>query len=130
MFDRAAASLIATTTACAAAALAVFAAGFALYALVQPALGAAGAAAAVATASAALVGIYALIAHFRAKEKEREAELAQAQLLNSLPLGLGGVAREHPMVALAVTLLGGVVAARHPRLSRDLLAIVARFTGR
>lgn len=130
MFDSAAAGLIATTTACAAAVLGVFAAGFALYALATPSWGPAGAAAAVAAAAALVVGALALIAHHRAKAKQREAEIAQAQLVETLPLGLGVLARDHPLVALGLTLAGGALAARHPRLSRDLIAIIARFTGR
>lgn len=127
MFDRAAAAMIAVVVACSAAALAVFAGGFALYALVEPTAGAAGAAGLVALAAALLVGGYAFIAAERAKSKAREAETAQAQLMDELPMGLGDFARDRPLAALAVTVLGGALAARHPRLTRDLLAIVARF---
>jgi hypothetical protein len=128
MFDRAAASLIAMAAACAAAAMAVFAAGFALYALTAPLAGPAGAAAIVAGVAALLVGVYALVQHLQTRAKEREADAAQAALLDSLPLGIGGLAREHPLAAIAVTVLGGALAARHPRLTRDLIAIIARFT--
>ena len=130
MFDRISANLIAVVTACAAAILVVFALGFALYALVEPQLGPAGAAASVAGASALLIGAIALALHLRAKQKEQEAAVLQAELADSLPLGLGGFAKDHPLVALGVTLLGGAIAARHPKLSRDLLSVVARFTGR
>ena len=127
MFDRAAAAMIATIAAGAAAALAVFAGGFALYALVEPSAGRAGAAALVALAATLLVGLYALMAAHRARERAREVEVAQAELMDELPMGLGDVARERPMVTLAITLLGGVLAARHPHLVRDLIAIAARF---
>ena len=130
MFGSLSANLIATVTACAAAALAVFAAGFALYALVLPQLGPAGAAALVAGVAALLVAAIALVTHLRAKAKEREAEVVQAQLMDTLPHGIGDFAKDHPMIAVGVTLLGGALAARHPRLSRDLLAIIARFAGR
>jgi hypothetical protein len=40
------------------------------------------------------------------------------------------LARERPIVTLAVTALGGLLAARHPTLARDLLSLVARFGGR
>ena len=127
MFDRAMSALVATSAACAAAVLAVFAAGFALYALIQPQLGAAGAAAIVALAASFLVALYALIATLRARQRERETALAQAELLDELPLGLGDIARERPLVTLAVTALGGLLAARHPTLVRDLIHIAARF---
>jgi len=130
MFERVSANLIAVVTACAAAILAVFALGFALYALVEPQLGPAGAAASVAGAAALLIGAIALGLHLRAKQKEREAAVLQAELADSMPLGIGGFAKDHPLVAIGVTVLGGALAARHPKLSRDLLAIVARFTGR
>lgn len=130
MFERATASLIATTAACAAAALAVFAAGFAIYALAAPSLGPAGGAALVAAIATLGVGAYALYAHLKAKRKETEAAEAQSALLDSLPLGLGHFTREHPLAAAAVTVLGGALAARHPRLTRDILAIVASLTGR
>jgi hypothetical protein len=129
VFDRAATSMLAAAAACAAAAMAIFAGGFALYALVEPEVGSAGAAAIVAGASALIVGLYAWITILRARAKEREAALQQSALLDSLPLGLGGLAREHPIATLLVSVLGGAVAARHPKMVRDLLAIVARFGG-
>lgn len=130
MFERASANLIATVVACAAAAMAVFSAGFALYALTAAELGPAGAAAVVAGVATLLVAAYALFTHYKAKQKEREAEIAQAALLDSLPLGLGGLTRDHPIAAIAVTVLGGALAARHPRMMRDLISLAARFTGR
>jgi hypothetical protein len=130
MFERATANLIATVAACAATVLSVFAAGFAIYALALPYWGAAGAAAAVAGAAAIVVTICALYTHHRAKQKEIEAEAAQADMMSSLPLNIGGVARDHPIASLVATLVAGAVASRHPRLSRDLISIIARFTDR
>ncbi len=127
MFDRAMASVIATAAACAAAVMAVFAAGFALYALIEPSLGPAWAAAIVALVAALCVVIFALFAAYRARERAREAQVAQAELLDELPMGLGDIARERPLVTLGITALGGLLAARHPTLVRDLIAIVARF---
>jgi protein-S-isoprenylcysteine O-methyltransferase Ste14 len=130
MFDRAMASVIATAAACAAAVMAVFACGFALYALVEPQLGPAGAAAVVALVAALAVAVFALVAAQRARARERESQVAQAQLMEELPLGLGDIARDRPLVTLGVTALGGILAARHPTLVRDLIHIVARFGGR
>ena len=130
MFERATANLIATVAACAAAAMAVFAIGFAIYALAEPAFGPAGAAATVAVAAALIVSAYALYMHLKTRQRERESEAAQSALLDSLPLGLGALTREHPLAAIAATVLGGALAARHPRLARDLIALAARFTNR
>lgn len=130
MFDRAMSAVVAAAAACAAAVLAVFATGFALYALIEPQVGAAAAAATVALAAALIVAVFALIATLRARRREREAAMTQAELMDELPLGLGDMARDRPLLTLGITALGGLLAARHPTLARDLLHIVARFTGR
>ncbi|MCC6786331.1 MAG: hypothetical protein IT547_00695 [Hyphomonadaceae bacterium] len=127
MFDRAMAAVVATAAAAAAVVMIVFALGFALYALVEPSVGAAAAAAIVALAAALLVGLFALIAAYRKRQHEHQAAVAQAQLMDDLPLGLGDIVRERPLVTLAVTALGGLLAARHPTLMRDLIHIAARF---
>lgn len=128
MLDRALTRVVAIAAASGAAVMAVFAAGFALYALILPVVGAPGAAAIVALVAALAVALFALAAALRARKRERDAEIAQAELAQALPLGLGDIARDRPIVALAVTALGGLLAARHPTLARDLLAIVARFS--
>lgn len=134
MLDKAMATVIATAAACAAAVMAVFATGFAVYALVLPTAGPAGAAAIVAVIAALAVGLFALVTMLRARaherERERENAALQAQMMDEMPLGLGDFARDRPMVTLAVTALGGILAARHPALARDLISIVARFGGR
>lgn len=131
MFDRAMATVIATSAACAAAVMAVFALGFALYALIVPTVGSAGAAAIVALVATLGVALFALFAAYRRRQKEREAAALQAQVMEEMPLmGLGDIARDRPIVTLAVTALGGLLAARHPTLARDLIAIVARFSRR
>jgi hypothetical protein len=127
MFDRAMASVIATAAACAAAVMAVFATGFALYAVIEPNLGPAWAAAIVALVATLCVVTFALLAAYRARKRAREAQVAQAELLHELPMGLGDIARDRPLVTLAITALGGVLAARHPTLVRDVIGIVARF---
>lgn len=127
MFDRAMASVIATAAACAAAVMAVFATGFALYAVIEPNLGPAWAAAIVALVATLCVVVFALVAAYRSRRRAREAAIAQAELLDELPIGLGDIARDRPLVTLGVTALAGLLAARHPTLVRDLIAIVARF---
>ena len=128
MFDRAADNIIAAATASAAAVLAVFALGFAVYASFVPLVGEPWAATIVAAISSSFVAIYALIAHVRAKASRRAEEQARTEMMNSMPMGVGTLAKEHPWIALAVSLAGGVLAARHPRLARDLVSIVARVT--
>jgi protein-S-isoprenylcysteine O-methyltransferase Ste14 len=127
MFDRAMAAVITTAAAAAAAVLVVFASGFALYALIEPELGAAASSAIVALAAALLIAVFALITTLRARKREREAAVAQAQLMDDLPLGLGDIARDRPLLTLGITAVSGLLAARHPTLVRDLIHIVARF---
>lgn len=127
MFDRAMAAVITTAAAAAAAVLVVFASGFALYALIEPEVGAAAASAIVALAAALLIAVFALITTLRARKREQEAAVAQAQLMDELPMGLGDIARDRPLITLGITALGGLLAARHPTLMRDLIHIVARF---
>lgn len=131
MFDRAMATVISTAAASAAAVMAVFALGFAIYALIEPTAGPAGAAAIVALIATLGVGLFALFVAMRNRkreaEREREAAALQAQVMDEMPLGLGDIARDRPIVTLAVTALGGILAARHPTLVRDLIGIVARF---
>lgn len=134
MIDRALTAAIATAAAAAAAVLVVFAAGFALYALLEPLIGPAGAAAAVAFTAALGLGIFALITQQRARQREREAALARAQMeaemAEQLPFNLGAIARDRPLVMLALTAVSGIVAARNPALVRDLSALIGRFTAR
>lgn len=128
MFENAFSRVVAVAAASAAAVMAVFAAGFALYALVVPVVGPPGAAAIVALVAALAVALFALFAALRAKKQEREHAEAQAQMLSNLPAELGDIVRDRPIASLAVTLIGGIIAARHPRLARDLIALAARFT--
>lgn len=127
MFDRAMAAVVTTAAAAAAVVMIVFALGFALYALIEPNVGAAAAAAIVALSAALFVAVFALITAYRKRQREREAAVAQAQLMDDLPLGLGDIVRDRPIATLAITALGGILAARHPTLMRDLIHIVARF---
>jgi hypothetical protein len=122
MFDKALNSLIGITIVCASAALAVFAAGFALYALALPQLGAPGAAAAVAALAALVVAMAGVLQLQRNKTKEREAALAQSELSSVLPEPLRGLMQRHPLAAIAATVVGGLIAARNPRIVRELVA--------
>ena len=130
MFDRAMATVVATAAACAAVVMAVFAIGFSIYAVLVPYTGEPGAAAIVALIAALAVAIFALFATLRARKRERETQVAQAELLDELPLGLGDIARDRPLMTLGITAAAGLLAARHPTLVRDMIHIVARFSRR
>jgi hypothetical protein len=128
MFDRAVSRIVAVAAACGAAVMAVFAAGFSLYALLEPRVGAAGASAIVALVAALLVALIALFAGFRARQRERDAQAASHELAHALPVELlGDAVRDRPLVSLAVTLVVGALAARNPGLVRDLVGLAARF---
>lgn len=127
MMERAVSAVIVTAAAAAAAVLVVFAAGFALYALVEPELGAAGAAGVVALVAGLCLVIFALVVQHRARKEAEAAALLAAQQAEQLPFGLGELTRDRPIAALAITVVSGIVAARNPTLVRDLLQIVARF---
>lgn len=129
MLERATDDLIAIAIAVAASVLTVFAAGFAIYAALLPSIGSAWAATVVAGLAAAVVGVFALLAHFRAQKKERDRQQAESELMTQIPMmNVGDMARERPLVALGVTLLSGALAARHPKMARDLISIIARMT--
>ncbi len=130
MFERATDDIIALAMAAAAAVVAVFAAAFALYAYFEPIVHAPWAATIVAGTALVLVGVLALAAGIRARIKERAAAEAQAELAKQLPNNIADLARDHPFAALAMSVVGGAVAARHPKLARDLFSLVARFGAR
>jgi ABC-type nickel/cobalt efflux system permease component RcnA len=109
----------------AAAALTVFAVGFALYALLAPLLGAAGAAAVVALAAALIVAIIALVMLMRIRAEERRAAEARARVAAETPSGFGGFAHDHPLLSLGVTALSGLLAARYPGLAQQLMSFFA-----
>ncbi len=127
MFDRAMAAVVTTAAAAAAVVMIVFALGFALYALIEPNVGPAAAAAGVALVAALMVAVFALITQLRKRQHEREAAVAQAQLMDDLPLGLRDIVRDRPIATLAIAALGGLLAARHPTLVRDVIHIASRF---
>jgi len=95
MFDRTVSRIVAIAAASGAAVMAVFAAGFSLYALIVPQVGPAGASAIVALIAALIVALIALFATFRARKREREAQAAGHDLAHALPVGLlGDVVRD------------------------------------
>ncbi len=129
MFERATDDVIALATVAAAAVMAVFAAGFAIFAAFRDiGLSNAWAATIVAALSALVVIIFATVAIMRKKERERADALAREHMMSSLPFNLADVAKDRPIVTVAASLIGGVLAARHPKLARDLVSLLARFS--
>lgn len=122
MFDRLTSSLVTGAAICAASALAVFAAGFALYAVLLPYLSPAGAAGCVAAAAALLAAIVAWWSKERAERRRLEAEAEQAQLVGALPSEIAGFVADRPLVTLAISLVGGFLAARQPGLIREIIS--------
>lgn len=126
MLDKALSTVVGATLACAAAALAAIYAAYALHLFLAPFLGEAGAAAAVAAAAAALVGLAGFIYRARAKAREEErARLqaaAQGELIGLIPDPLRALLHKHPIAAISVTVIAGVLAARNPRIVREVIA--------
>jgi hypothetical protein len=117
MIKRPAFAIAAGAAIAAASALSVWAAAFALYALLQPIIGAAGAYAVIAFLAALLAGLTAfLLTHdFRGKPKGLESELVE-------------LIRTRPGVALAVSLVLGVFVSKNPRLALEVAAFAQRFS--
>jgi hypothetical protein len=103
--------VIAAAAMAASASVLVVALAFALYALVEPSLGAAGASATVAGAAALLIGLMGMTI----------ALLARARRPKPRPDAMGGVVerifelvRDKPVVAIAAALGAGLMAVRNP----------------
>lgn len=131
MFERATDDVIALAAAAATAVVGVIAVGVAIFAGSMQVFHVTVAVAAliVAVVAAITMFLFALFANVRARAKERLAAEAQAELSRQLPANILDLARDHPIAAILTTLVGGAVAARHPKLIRDVIALVARFSG-
>jgi O-antigen ligase len=97
----------------------VVAAAFALYAVLQPHLGAAGAAAVVAAVAAVIVGIAGLLAARKAEEKAHPAAAPDAFFFAEKALEM---VKERPILTVGAGLAAGIIAFRNPALA----AIVAK----
>jgi hypothetical protein len=117
--------IVATAVLAAAASVLVVALAFALYALVQPYLGAAGAAAAVAGAAAMLIGLLGMGIGLMARAKRPKPK----------PNTAAGVAerifefvRDKPLMAVSAAVGAGIMAVRNPTYLGS--AVRAFFEGR
>lgn len=123
MMERLFEQVIAVAAIAAASALAVFAAGFALYALMLHWLPPAGAAAVVAGFAALFATGVAAFVRGRGERRKLMEEVARVRGLKSAsPEDIAGWLGEHPLVTLAVSALGGFLATRHPTLAGEIIA--------
>jgi hypothetical protein len=107
----------------AAAALTVFALGFALYALLEPMLSPPGAAAIVALAAALIVALVAIAMLLQSRAEERRAAEDRARRAAEAPPGFAGFTQDHPLLGVGLSALAGLVAARYPGLVEQLVAL-------
>lgn len=117
-------AIVAVAAFAAAAALAVWAAGYAIFAYTQPLIGAPAAAGVVSAISTVAVALFAWASAGKTEEKTTKAEVVQSvasPLAALAPLGLVATAfRERPLISLGLTVLAGVVATRQPQLVREV----------
>jgi hypothetical protein len=124
MFERAAASLIAVSAMCAAAATAVVAAGFALYAALLVRFGPAWSAALVALAGAVVAAVLAVVLKLRADRRQLHADLVRTNIVGLLPAEARHFIADRPIATLAISLLSGFLASRNPTLVRELVSVL------
>jgi hypothetical protein len=97
----------------------VVAAAFALYAVIEPHLGAAGAAAIVAAVAALIVGIAGLLAAHKAEERSRPPPAPDGFAFAERAIEM---IKERPILTVGAGLAAGLIAFRNPALA----AIVAK----
>jgi len=119
MMERTLMAVAAAAAIAAAAAVGVFSAFFALYALVEPHLGAPGAAAVVAASAAILVALAGLIAARKADGDKRNMAAAapDATMVDTIL----SLARERPLLASGAAVAAGLYALRNPQLIAAVL---------
>lgn len=111
---------IAVAALAAAAAMCVWAAGYALYAWSEPSFGPAAAAALVSMAAAFLL-LVAVIATRRSVAGHKQIERVKEEDPAPSPVGMAlTFAKERPIVALGATVLVGILASKQPRLVGEL----------
>ena len=113
--------IVAAAALAAAAAAMVVALAYALYALLEPELGASGAAAVTAGGLALVALLIGLLFLRRSRPRHDEHHHPAAALAGMLPDRLGGLVRAQPLLALGALAVGAYVVLRRP----GLLALVA-----
>lgn len=120
MMERTLMALAAAAAIAAAAAVGVFSAFFALYALVEPQLGAPGAAAVVSASAAVLVALAGMIAA-RKVDGDKRRNTAQAAPDATLVDTILSLVRERPLLASGAAVAAGIYALRNPQLIAAVL---------
>jgi len=120
MMERTLMALAAAAAIAAAAAVGVVSAFFALYALVEPQLGAPGAAAVVSASAAVLVAVAGYIAA-RKVDGDRRRNTAQAAPDATLVDTILSLVRERPLLASGAAVAAGIYALRNPQLIAAVL---------
>ncbi|MDO9473129.1 MAG: hypothetical protein Q7J28_08735 [Caulobacter sp.] len=113
-------ALAAAAAIAAAAAVGVVSAFFALYALVEPQLGAPGAAAVVSASAAVLVAVAGYIAA-RKVDGDRRRNTAQSTPDATLVDTILSLVRERPLLASGAAVAAGIYALRNPQLIAAVL---------
>ena len=117
IFRRVLLALVAASAFAAAAAVLVFALAFALYALVEPKLGAAGASATVAGTTAGLMAVGGLMIVFAARPRKPAAPVAPEGVLERALAFI----RQKPVLAGAAAIGAGLLAVRNPKYLGEVL---------
>ncbi len=120
MMERTLMALAAAAAIAAAAAVGVVSAFFALYALVEPQLGAPGAAAVVSASAAVLVAVAGYIAA-RKVDGDRRRNTAQSTPDATLVDTILSLVRERPLLASGAAVAAGIYALRNPQLIAAVL---------
>ncbi len=116
IFEKTLMTLAAAAAIAAAAAVGVFAAAFALYAVVETWLGPAGAAAVVAAVAALIVAIAGLIAARKVDSRQAPGHAATPDALG-LTEKIVGIVRDRPLLSIGAGLAAGIFALKNPTLT-------------
>jgi len=114
IFTRILMAFVAIAAICASVTVTVFAAAFALFALVQPYVGAAGGGAVLAGVFAVIALIVGLIAMPRRRRRRGDGPSGVAEDLMDL-------VRDKPMASAGVALAAGIMAMRNPRVITEVI---------
>jgi len=117
IFEKTLMTLAAAAAIAAAAAVSVFAAAFALHAVVQPLIGAAGAAAVVAAVAALIVAIAGLLAARKVEGRRDHRQAHAAPQDFDFTSRIVDIVKDRPLLSIGAALAAGVFALKNPTLT-------------
>lgn len=120
IFEKTLMTLAAAAAIAAAAAVGVFAAAFALYAILQGPLGSAGAAAVVAGVAALIVALAGLLAARKVEHGQAQAQAGVAHDSFGFTERVVDMVKDRPLLSLGAALALGVVALKNPTLTASV----------